>query len=263
MAPSVGTLSAQGMSSAVPVTSAAFVLESPTPSDPKDSVRCGSFEFVPHTEASHLISAESRGNMDTTFGGVHFIIDSRGFLRLPSSNASSPRTSVPEDIAPAATLAVLSRSAGEGSRDSVGAVEEQRKRRRDSRREEGEQTATRPDSTSEDATARNRTRIAFAHLTYRARSNLKHRVICTLISIQRMAMKNPVTCSGIVGSSSKFGSSATTLGLKLRQEFIRRKEGQDPTVIRHNHTCQSHTYQQEETSTYQPKCFRNLAGRST
>ena len=144
MAPSVGSLSAQGRSSAVPVTSAAFVLESPTPSDPKDSVRCGSFEFVPHTEASPLISAESRGNMDTIFGGVHFIIDSGGFLRLPRSNASSPRTSVPEGITPAATSAVPSRSTQEGSRDNFDDMGEQRKKRRDSRCGEEERIATRP-----------------------------------------------------------------------------------------------------------------------
>ncbi|KAK1618074.1 hypothetical protein QYE76_023591 [Lolium multiflorum] len=94
LAPSVGTLSAQGKSSAVPVTSAAFLLESPTPSDPKDSIRCGSFEFVPHPEAPHPIPAESCGGMNTTFGGVHFIIDSGGFLRLPRTSASGPRTSV-------------------------------------------------------------------------------------------------------------------------------------------------------------------------
>ncbi|KAK1664688.1 hypothetical protein QYE76_052847 [Lolium multiflorum] len=134
----------EGRSSAAPVTSAAFTLESPTPPERRDSVRCGSFEFVPHTEASRSISAEPRGNMDTTFGGVHFIVDSRGFLRLPSSNASSPRTSAPGNITPAAALAALSRSAGKGSRSSFDAVEEQRKRRRDSRREEEERIAARP-----------------------------------------------------------------------------------------------------------------------
>ena len=144
LAPSVGNLSAQGMSSTVPVTSAAFVLESPTPPSPRSSVRCGSFEYTPRTEALHPISTESRGNMDTTYGGVHFIIDSRGFLRLPSSSAPSPRTSVPDDIAPAAPLAVLPGNMGEGNRSSFGNKEEQRKRRRDSRREEEEQIATHP-----------------------------------------------------------------------------------------------------------------------
>jgi hypothetical protein len=98
LAPSVGNLSAQGTSSTVPVTSAAFVLTSPTPSSPRNSVRCGSFEYAPYVEASHPISSELRGDMDTTFGGVHFIIDSKGFLRLPISNASSLRTSALETI---------------------------------------------------------------------------------------------------------------------------------------------------------------------
>ena len=144
MAPSVGNLSVQGMSSAVPVTSAAFVLESPTPPSPRNSVRCGSFEFTPRTEASHPISSEPRGNMDTTFGGVHFIIDSRGFLRLPSSNASSPRTSVPDDIAPPAALAVLPGNNGESSRRGFSSRGEQRNKRRDPRREEEERAASRP-----------------------------------------------------------------------------------------------------------------------
>jgi hypothetical protein len=77
--------------------------------------------------------------MDTTFGGVHFIIDSRGFLRLPSSSAPSPRTSVPDDTTPATALAVMPGSMGESSRSSFGSKEEQRKRRRNSRREEDEQ----------------------------------------------------------------------------------------------------------------------------
>ncbi|KAK1618418.1 hypothetical protein QYE76_023935 [Lolium multiflorum] len=144
LVPSVGILSAEGRSSAPVVTSAAFKLESPTPPERRDSVRCGSFEFVPHTEASRSISAEPRGNMGTTFGGVHFIVDSRGFLRLPSSNASSPGTSAPGNITSAAALAALSRSTRKGSRSSFDAVEEQRKKQRDSRREKEERVVARP-----------------------------------------------------------------------------------------------------------------------
>ncbi|KAK1649705.1 hypothetical protein QYE76_067510 [Lolium multiflorum] len=111
----------QGRSSAPDI---AFVLESPTPSSPRNSVRCGSFEFTPCSEASHPISTESRGSMDATFGGVHFIIDSRGFLRLLSSSAPSPRTLVPDDTTPTIALAVLPRNMREGSRSSFGSKEE-------------------------------------------------------------------------------------------------------------------------------------------
>ncbi|KAK1666721.1 hypothetical protein QYE76_054880 [Lolium multiflorum] len=83
LAPSVGTLSAQGRTSAVPVTSAAFVLESPTPPGPKDPIYCEPFEFASHLKPSHSAPSESSDDMTTTFGGVHFIIDSGGFLRLP------------------------------------------------------------------------------------------------------------------------------------------------------------------------------------
>lgn len=143
MASSVGNLSAQGMSSAAPVTSAAFVLTSPTPSSPKNSVRCGSFEFTPRAEASHLILSELRRNMDTTFGGVHFIVDSRGFLRLPKSDASSLRTSAPEIIVPPIASVGLPANSNGSSRRIFGSREEQRKRRRDLRHEEEERAASR------------------------------------------------------------------------------------------------------------------------
>ncbi|KAK1666664.1 hypothetical protein QYE76_054823 [Lolium multiflorum] len=141
LAPSVGTLSAQDRSSAVPVTSAAFLLESPAPSDPRDSIRCGSFEFVPHPEALHLIPAGSSGDMDTTFGGVHFIIDSGGFLRLPRTSASGPKTSVSEGVTPMTTLKIPSRNIQESNRGSFDVTAGRRKRRRDSHREEEERTA--------------------------------------------------------------------------------------------------------------------------
>ncbi|KAK1662603.1 hypothetical protein QYE76_050762 [Lolium multiflorum] len=91
LAPSVGKLSAQGTSSAAPVTAATFVLASPTPSSSKDLVRCGSFEFTPRNEAPSPNPSELRGDMDATFGGVHFIVDSGGFLRLSGSGATYQR----------------------------------------------------------------------------------------------------------------------------------------------------------------------------
>ncbi|KAK1642614.1 hypothetical protein QYE76_060419 [Lolium multiflorum] len=141
LAPSVGNLSAPGKSSAVPVTSAAFLLESPTPADPRDPIRCGSFEFVPHPEAPHLIPAGSSGDMDATFGGVHFIIDSGGFLRLPRTSASGPKTSVGEVVTPMTTLKILSGNIQESNRGSFDVTAGRRKRRRDSHREEEERTA--------------------------------------------------------------------------------------------------------------------------
>ncbi|KAK1662943.1 hypothetical protein QYE76_051102 [Lolium multiflorum] len=144
LAPSVGSLSAQGKSSAVPVTSAAFVLESPTPSDPKNSTRCGPLEFVPHFEPPHPIPAESCDGINTTFGGVHFIVDSEGFLRLPGTSASGLRTSVSAGVAPTTTLEAPSRSMREGSRGSLDLATGRRKRRRDSHREEEERVTNRP-----------------------------------------------------------------------------------------------------------------------
>jgi hypothetical protein len=128
------------MSSAAPVTSASFVLTSPTPSSPRNSVRCGSFEFYPRAETLRLISSEPHDNMDATFGGVHFIIDSRGFLRLPNSAASSSRSTAPDIIVP---LMGLPRNSNKNSRMTFGSREEQRKRRRDLRREEEERAASR------------------------------------------------------------------------------------------------------------------------
>ncbi|KAK1686004.1 hypothetical protein QYE76_046852 [Lolium multiflorum] len=80
-APSVGNLLAQGKSSAVPVTSAAFLLESPTPAESTDPIRCGSFEFVPRREVLHPNPMASSHDAEAVFGGIHFVIDSGGFIR--------------------------------------------------------------------------------------------------------------------------------------------------------------------------------------
>ncbi|KAK1680775.1 hypothetical protein QYE76_041623 [Lolium multiflorum] len=144
LAPSAGTLSAQGKASAIPVTSAAFVLESPTPPDPKDPIRCGSFEFVPHLKPPHSIPAESCDDMTATFGGVHFIIDSGGFLRLPRTNTSGSGPSVSADDTPAATLEIPPRNAQGGSRGSFDLTTGRKKRRRDLHRGEEERTAPHP-----------------------------------------------------------------------------------------------------------------------
>ena len=141
MAPSVGNLSAQGRSSAVPVTSAAFLLESPTPAEPRDSIRCGTFEFAPHRETLHPIHARSSRNMDATFGGVHFIVDSGGFLRLPTDSAYDPKVAASEDVPQTAALKALPRSTQEGNQGSFDIITGQRKKRKGSHREEEGRTA--------------------------------------------------------------------------------------------------------------------------
>ncbi|KAK1669087.1 hypothetical protein QYE76_057246 [Lolium multiflorum] len=130
--------------SAIPVTSAAFVLESPTPPDPKDPIRCGSFEFVPHLKPPHSIPAESCDDMTATFGGVHFIIDSGGFLRLPRTNTSGSRLSVSADDTLVATLEIPPRSAHGGSRGSFDPATGRKKRRRDLHHGEEERTTPHP-----------------------------------------------------------------------------------------------------------------------
>jgi hypothetical protein len=64
--------------------------------------------------------------MDATFGGVHFIIDSGGFHQLPSSTASSLRTSAPDTIVPPITSVGLPGSSNGSSQRIFGSREEQR-----------------------------------------------------------------------------------------------------------------------------------------
>ncbi|KAK1615192.1 hypothetical protein QYE76_020709 [Lolium multiflorum] len=106
LAPSVGTLSAQGRASAVPVTSAAFVLDSPTPPGPKDPIYYEPVEFASHLKPSHPAPSESSDDVTTTFGGVRFIIDSEGFLRLPRAGTSGSSPPVSTEDTQAATLEI-------------------------------------------------------------------------------------------------------------------------------------------------------------
>jgi hypothetical protein len=76
--------------------------------------------------------------MDATFGGVHFIVDSGGFLRLSSSGTPGPlRTSAPKIIVPQIAAAGLSYSFDNNNVNirrnigSTGSGQEHRKRRRD------------------------------------------------------------------------------------------------------------------------------------
>ncbi|KAK1643114.1 hypothetical protein QYE76_060919 [Lolium multiflorum] len=124
--------SAQGKSSAVPVTSAAFLLESPTPAESTDPIRCGSFEFVPRREVLHPNSMASSHDTEAVFGGVHFVIDSGGFLRLPKAGASDSKAAPPEGAHSATTLKISPRSIQRSDQGNLDATAGQRKRRRSS-----------------------------------------------------------------------------------------------------------------------------------
>jgi hypothetical protein len=141
LAPSVGNLSAQGRSSAAPVTSAAFLLESPTPAKSRDPIRCGSYEFMPRREELHPNSMASSRNTEAVFSGVHFVIDSGGFLRLPGASVSDSKAVPQEGIPSATALKISPRSIRESNRENLDAAAGQRKRRRSSHREEEGRTA--------------------------------------------------------------------------------------------------------------------------
>ncbi|KAK1695045.1 hypothetical protein QYE76_011742 [Lolium multiflorum] len=140
----MGSLSAQGRASAIPVTSASFVLDSPTPPDPMDPIRCGSSEFVPYLKPPHSIPAESCNGMTATFGGVHFIIDSGGFLRLPRTNTSGSKASISAEDTLAATLEIPPRSVQGGSRGSFDLTTGRKKWRKDLHHGEEECTTPHP-----------------------------------------------------------------------------------------------------------------------
>ncbi|KAK1643113.1 hypothetical protein QYE76_060918 [Lolium multiflorum] len=144
LAPSVGSLSAQGKSSAVPVTSAAFLLESPTPAESTDPIRCGSFKFVPRREVLHPNPMASSQDTEAVFGDVHFVIDSGGFLRLPKAGASDSKAAPPEGAHSATTLKISPRSIQRSDQGNLDATAGQRKRRRSSHREEEGRTAVHP-----------------------------------------------------------------------------------------------------------------------
>ncbi|KAK1579564.1 hypothetical protein QYE76_037209 [Lolium multiflorum] len=118
------------------VTSAAFVLESPTPPGPKDPIYCEPFEFASHLKPSHPAPSESSDDMTTTFGGVHFIIDSGGFLRLPRTGRAP---SVSTEDTRAATLEIPPRSMHGGNRGNLDHATGRKKRRRESYYGEREQ----------------------------------------------------------------------------------------------------------------------------
>ncbi|KAK1647968.1 hypothetical protein QYE76_065773 [Lolium multiflorum] len=100
LAPSVGTLSAQDRSSADPVMSSA---SSSTPSSPNlgSPIRFGSYEFTPHSDSSRSTFSDLQGNMEMTFGSVHYNVNAEGILQLlesPTSRSTSPGASSSLDL---------------------------------------------------------------------------------------------------------------------------------------------------------------------
>ncbi|KAK1678559.1 hypothetical protein QYE76_039407 [Lolium multiflorum] len=99
-APSMGSLSAQDRSSAEPVMSSAA---SSTPSSPSlgSPIRFGSYEFTPHSDSSRSTFSDLQGNMEMTFGTVHYNVNSEGVLRLLeplTSRSIGPSTSSSVDL---------------------------------------------------------------------------------------------------------------------------------------------------------------------
>jgi hypothetical protein len=128
--------------------------------------------------------------MDTTFGGVHFIIDSEGFLRLPSSNASSLRTSAPETIVPLLQKDCLETAA----KAEVALVAERSNRRGEGiyavkKKNEPQVTV---DSARRDTTTRSQAKAAAVHLSYLLQSNLMRCAICTPMLTRRVTSRNPL-----------------------------------------------------------------------
>ncbi|KAK1601491.1 hypothetical protein QYE76_008066 [Lolium multiflorum] len=104
LAPSVGTLSAQDRSSVDPVmTPATSSATSSTPSSPNlgSPIRFGSYEFTPHSDSSRSTFLDLQGNMEMTFGNVHYNVNAEGILRLlesPTSRSTSPSASSSLDL---------------------------------------------------------------------------------------------------------------------------------------------------------------------
>jgi hypothetical protein len=82
--------------------------------------------------------------MTTTFGGVHFIIDPKGFLRLPTTDTSDFRPSVSAEDTLAATSGIPPRSMHGNSRGSFDLATARKKRRRELCYGEEERAAPHP-----------------------------------------------------------------------------------------------------------------------
>ncbi|KAK1607610.1 hypothetical protein QYE76_031283 [Lolium multiflorum] len=75
-------------------------------SGPKDPIYYEPVEFASHLKPSHPAPSESSDDVTTTFGGVRFIIDSEGFLRLPRAGTSGSSPPVSTEDTQAATLEI-------------------------------------------------------------------------------------------------------------------------------------------------------------
>ncbi|KAK1603321.1 hypothetical protein QYE76_016673 [Lolium multiflorum] len=81
---------------------------SSTPSSPHlgSPIRFGSYEFTPHSDSSRSTFSDLQGNMEMTFGSVHYNVNSEGILRLlesPISESTSPSASSSLDLSASLT----------------------------------------------------------------------------------------------------------------------------------------------------------------
>ncbi|KAK1696167.1 hypothetical protein QYE76_012864 [Lolium multiflorum] len=117
--------------------------------------------------------------MTATFGGVHFIIDSGGFLRLPRIDTSGLGPSVSTEDTLATTLGIPRKHAWRP-----------RKPRSQRGRKKGEGNYTMENGNRR---ACNQSMAALVHRTYQPRSNSMRHATSTPISTQRTVGRNPVT----------------------------------------------------------------------
>ncbi|KAK1632147.1 hypothetical protein QYE76_006462 [Lolium multiflorum] len=69
--------------------------------DPGKPDSVGSYEFTPHNDSSRSNFSDLQGNMEMTFGSVHYNVNAEGILRLlesPTSGSTSPSASSSLDL---------------------------------------------------------------------------------------------------------------------------------------------------------------------
>ena len=109
LAPSVGTLLAQGRASTYPIVSSAASSMPSSSSSPivGSPIRFGSYEFTPHSDSSRSTFSDLQGNMEMTFGSVHYNVNAEGVLRLLEPYAhKSARKSPPSAAGPSMSSSV-------------------------------------------------------------------------------------------------------------------------------------------------------------
>ncbi|KAK1611749.1 hypothetical protein QYE76_035422 [Lolium multiflorum] len=100
LVPSVGRLSAQDLTSAVPIMSSTASSTPSSPSSPRlgSPIQFGSYEFTPHSDSSRSTFSDLQGNMEMTFGSVHYNINAEGVLRLLGPHAPSQYSSGEDNV---------------------------------------------------------------------------------------------------------------------------------------------------------------------